>query len=174
MEKTLQSKILYKGRLLTLRHDKIQTKKGEIAYREIVEHPGAVVILPILNENEIILIKQFRKALEKEIFEIPAGTLESGEEPLDCAQRELGEECGYKAGKLTELLQFYPSPGFCNERMILFEACDLEKTSQNLESDEIIEPFTATREQVKGWVQEGKIIDAKTLVGISVWLGLLS
>lgn len=171
MEKTLASKILFKGRLITLRLDEVKTDSGALTQREILVHPGAVAILPVLSPNEIVLIKQFRKALEKDIYEIPAGTLEPGEAPLSCAKRELQEECGYKSEHLSLLFSFYPAPGYSSELIHLFVAKDLIKTEQQLESDEKIEPFSASKEEVKKLLHEGKIQDAKTLIAIADWLG---
>lgn len=171
MEKTLQSKILYKGKVFQHRQDQVLTHSGEKAIRDVIVHPGAVGILPILNENEIILIKQFRKAVDKEIYEIPAGTLEPNEAPEECAKRELEEECGYRAKSWEKSHTFYTAPGFCNELMHLFVAEELLQTQQDLEPDEEIEPIVADWNQIKKWIDEEKIQDAKTLVAISVWLG---
>ncbi len=173
MEKRLQSKILYRGRVFQHRQDEVLTPSGEKAIRDVIVHPGAVGIVPVLNNKEIILIKQFRTALDKEIYEIPAGTLEPGEAPELCAQRELEEECGYQAKKWEKIFSFYTAPGFCTELMHLFVAKELIQTAQNLEPDEQIEPVCANWKQIQKWIQEEKIQDAKTLVGISVWLGCL-
>lgn len=173
MEKTIRSKILFQGRVVTLRHDEVELPNGRTSSREILLHPGAVAMVPLLPSGEIVLIRQFRKALEKDILEIPAGTLEPGEKIEACAQRELEEEIGYRAGKLTPLLSFYPAPGYCNEIIHIFLAEELKKTQRKPESDEQIEPVVATVLQVKDWIRFGEIKDSKTLIGISAWLGLL-
>lgn len=173
MEKTLQSKILYQGKVFQHRQDQVLTHSGEKAIRDVIVHPGAVAIVPVVNDKEIILIKQFRKALDKEIYEIPAGTLEPGEPPERCAQRELEEECGYQAKKWEKSLSFYTAPGFCTELIHLFFARDLTQTVQNLEPDEQIEPISANWNEIQKWIAEKKIQDAKTMVGISVWRGCL-
>lgn len=172
MEKTLRSKVIFRGRILTLRQDEVELPNGRTSSREILLHPGAVAVVPLLSPKEIILIRQFRKALEKVIYEIPAGTLEPGEDPISCAQRELGEEIGYRATKLTPLLSFYPAPGYCNELIHLFLAEGLKKTVRRPESDEQIEPVTATAEEVQQWIRRGEIQDSKTLIGIAAWRGL--
>ncbi len=173
MEKTVQSKILYEGKVFQHRQDQVLTHKGDPAVRDIILHPGAVAIVPILNQDEILLIKQYRKAIDKVIIEIPAGTLEANESPDDCAPRELEEECGYQAQKWEKAGTFYTAPGFCNELIHLYFASDLIATQQNLEPDEEIEPIAANWNQIEEWIQNKTIQDAKTLVGISYWRGLL-
>lgn len=172
MEKTLSSKVLFQGRILTLRQDQVQLENGKLSSREIVLHPGAVAMLPLLSTEKLILIKQFRKALEKTIYEIPAGTLEPGEAIEACAQRELGEEIGYHASKFTKLLSFYPAPGFCNEIIHIFLCEGLSETPRDIQSDEEIEPVVVTKKEVKELIRRGEIQDSKTLIGISAWLGL--
>lgn len=172
MEKSLESKSLYQGRILTLKKERVRTESGYETDREIVVHPGAVAIVPVLNENEIVLIKQYRHALGKEILEIPAGTLEAGENPADCARRELEEECGYQAKIWNSFCSFYPAPGYCTELIHLYLAEELNQTAQNTEMDEAIEPVRAEKEEILNWIKEGRIQDAKTLIGLSAWLGL--
>ncbi|WP_034429000.1 NUDIX hydrolase, partial [Caldisalinibacter kiritimatiensis] len=118
-EKTMKSEKIYEGKILNLRIDTVELPDKKYTKREIVEHPRAVAIVPITAKGEIILVKQYRKPVEKELLEIPAGKLEVGEEPKTCAIRELKEETGVTANKLTYLFEFFTSPGFSNEKMYL-------------------------------------------------------
>src|SRR5437762_14046140 len=121
-EKTIQTKEIYSGKVVSLQLQEVELPNGKMAKREIIKHPGAVAIIAITDENKIVMVEQFRKALEKIIVEIPAGKLEKGEEPADCARRELEEETGYECRNLELLVSFYTSPGFeigrasCRER----------------------------------------------------------
>lgn len=127
-------------------------------------HPGAAVILPITHNNGILLLKQFRPSLNKWIYELPAGTLESNESPLACAQRELIEETGYQAEHFTPLGQCTPLAGFCDEIQYLFVATELSRNdSLPLDDDEVIEVIEATLSDVEQWIREDKITDSKTI-----------
>ncbi|NOX96906.1 MAG: NUDIX hydrolase [Nitrospirae bacterium] len=165
-EKTSKSRQVYKGKIINLRIDEVILPNGKEAIREIVEHQGAVAAVPLLPGGEVILIRQFRKPVEEVIYEIPAGKLEKGEEPRSCAERELEEEIGYRAGKLKKLLSFYPSPGFSSELIHLFLATHLEKKQQNLESDEFLEPVILKFKEALKMIEEGTIKDGKTITGL--------
>ncbi len=114
-EKTLNSKLIYKGKILNLRVDTIILSNGRKAKREIIEHSGSVAILPLIGKNKFLLVKQYRKAIEKTLLEIPAGKMEIGENIKRCAQRELTEETGYKAGNFEKLASVYLAPGYSSE-----------------------------------------------------------
>lgn len=164
-ERTVKSNLIHRGRILTLRVDEVILPNGKRTTREIVEHPGAVAAVPLL-DGKVILVRQFRKPVEEAIYEIPAGKLEPGEEPRRCMGRELEEEIGYRARKLAELLSYYPSPGFSAEIIHLFLATDLEKTEQKLAQDEFLEPVTLRFEEALRMIKEGKIKDSKTIIGL--------
>ncbi len=164
-EKTISSQEVYHGKLLNFRIDKVLLPDNKESSREIVEHPGAVAIVPLKNED-IYLVKQFRKPVEESLLEIPAGTLEPGEDPLQCARRELAEETGYKAGKIEKITTFYTSPGICTETMHLYLALDLIETEGQTDSDEFIELEKYNYKQVNSLIIEGRIKDAKTIIGI--------
>jgi ADP-ribose pyrophosphatase len=157
---------IYSGRVVDLTVETIAFPDGKEMTRELVHHPGAVAIVPILSATEIIMIKQFRYSAEGEIWEIPAGTLEPNESPADCAHRELVEEIGYRAGKMESLGGFYTSPGFCNEYLHLFRATDLQSAEAHLDKDEQIEVHTMTLQQALQKIESGEIIDAKTIIGL--------
>lgn len=134
--------------------------------RQIVQHPGAVVILPLLDDGRVVLIRNYRISVDEELLELPAGTLEAGEDPLACAHRELAEETGYRAGALEPLTSFFASPGFLTERMYLFLATQLESGHTALEQGEEIQTLLVPWETALGMARDGEIHDAKTLVGL--------
>ncbi|MCD6363279.1 MAG: NUDIX hydrolase [Synergistetes bacterium] len=166
MEKELERRLVYQGRVVNLRVDEVMLPDGRRTRREVVEHRGAVVILPITRGGEIVMVRQYRYPVGEELLELPAGTLELGEDPQVCAERELTEETGYKAGSIRLLTSYYSSPGFCTERLYLFLATDLEPGSQKLESDERIKVELYSLDEVKDKVRCGEIKDAKSVAGI--------
>ncbi|GIM48299.1 ADP-ribose pyrophosphatase [Collibacillus ludicampi] len=138
--------------------------------REIVRHPGAVAVLAVTSENKIILVKQYRKPCDEVLIEIPAGKLEKGEEPLECAKRELIEETGYTAGTWEFVHSFYTSPGFADEKIYLYMARDLTKGTRQLDPDEFLDLIEADREEVMQMIEKDMIHDAKTLIALYRWL----
>lgn len=136
--KILSQKVIYKGRAVELREDRVIDPSGKEFTRELVIHPGAVCIVARPTPDEVILIRQYRHATGGELLEIPAGTLHHGEDPRECAFRELEEETGYRANKMAERARFWTTPGFTNEFMYLYEATELTKTQTNFDEDEAI------------------------------------
>jgi ADP-ribose pyrophosphatase len=168
-EKTLHSDIVYEGKLINLRRD--NTEIGDrIFTREVVEHPGAVAIIPLLNNGKILMIKQYRHPVGEFLFEIPAGTLEKNESAEECAYRELIEETGHKAERLIKMVSCYLAPGYSDELIHIFLASDIEKTKPKLEDDECIEVITFSLKEIKEKIKNGSIKDAKTIAGISYLL----
>jgi len=165
-EKTLSSTYIYKGRIINLRQDKVKLPDGRETIREIVEHPGAVVILALTDDKKIVMIRQFRKPADEVLRELPAGTVEEGEDLLGCARRELEEETGYYPRKIKKLVSFFSTPGFCNERLTLFLAEDLEKRNKNEDTDEFIKVELIKTNEALKLVEENIIKDAKTIIGI--------
>ncbi len=165
-EKTLSSSYIYRGKIINLRQDEVKLPDGRNSIREIVEHPGAVVILALTNDNKIVMIKQFRKAADEVLWELPAGKIEPGEDLNSCALRELEEETGYYPRRIKKLVTFFSSPGFCNEKLTLFLAEDLEKRNKNEDADEFIKVELITPKEALKFVQENIIKDAKTIIGI--------
>ncbi len=163
--KTISSEKIYKGKIFDVSLDRI--REGEIEYeREIVSHNGSAVIVPVFADKTVALVRQYRHAAGKYLWEIPAGSLEKGENPEEGAARELEEEIGVTAGKLELLSEFYVSPGFLSEKMFVFLATDLTETAQNLEDDELIEIEKYTFEQAFEMIRRNEIEDAKTIVGL--------
>jgi len=170
MEKTLNRVLIYSGKVVNLRVDDVLLEDGKKAKREVVEHRGAVVIVPLLEGERIVMVKQYRYPVGEDLLELPAGTLEEGESPLEGAKRELLEETGYTAQKMTELTSFYSSPGFCDERIHLFLAKGLKAKKQDLDSDERIDVELYTLDELVNMIKGGKIRDAKSIVGILYYL----
>lgn len=165
-EKTLKSKKIYEGKMIDLRVDTVELPGAKHATREIVEHPGAVAIIPITEEGKIIMIKQFRKPVNEVLLELPAGKLDKNEDPLLCAARELKEETGYEAENIKFLFEFYTSPGFSNEIMYLYVATHLTAGEAVPDEGEYIEMESHTLEKLLYMVHKGEIKDSKTIIGI--------
>ena len=165
-ETTIETKIIHKGKFLTLKSDKVLLPNGKTSTREWLQHPGAVCCIPILPDGKIGLIKQYRYAVKTEMIEIPAGKLDQNEIPEKCALRELEEEIGYRANKLTLLANIRPAVGFTDEKMWLYLAEDLAKTKQSLDTDEFLEPIPTKLDDAVKMVWDGEITDVKTIIGI--------
>jgi len=167
-EKTNSSEIVFQGKLLDVRRDKVILPNGEDAIREWINHPGAVCCIPILPNGKIGLIRQYRYSVKKVMIELPAGKLDMEETPDECAFRELEEEIGYKAKKLTFLTNIHPAIGFANEKMWLYIAEDLKKTKQKLDLDEFLEIIPTNIGDALEMVWNGAITDVKTIIGL-IW-----
>jgi ADP-ribose pyrophosphatase len=167
-EKTIKSDHIFSGRVISLQVDEVELPNGKTSKREIIKHPGAVAILPITNDGKIVMVEQFRKALERTIVEIPAGKLEKGENPLECARRELEEETGYVCEKLDWLISFYTSPGFADEIVHLYVATGLSKKEDaaQLDEDEFVNIVELSLSEATQYVEEKKIYDAKTAYAV--------
>lgn len=161
--------IIYQGKKFNLAMDRVTLPDGSTLERETVLHPGAVVILPLVDEERVCLVRNYRHTVGEKLLELPAGTLEPPEPPESAARRELAEETGYRAAHWRMLAEFYPSPGVMNEKMHLFLACDLTPGARDLqageEMDNVLVPFPTARQ----WALDGTIKDAKTLVGLLLW-----
>jgi nudix-type nucleoside diphosphatase (YffH/AdpP family) len=142
---------------------------GGLIRREIIVHPGAVVILPVRNDGRLVLIRNFRYAVEQELLELPAGTLEEGEEPVEAARRELAEETGYRAGNIEALTEFYMSPGILNERMHAFVARELDPVGQRLQNGERIAVQIIDPDEARRMLREGCLRDAKTIATLATY-----
>ena len=166
MKKVIEQKIEFQGRRIALRRDRVVDGSGRETTIEVVVHPGAVSIVAILSSDEVVLINQYRHTTGEVLVEIPAGTLEKNEDPIDAALRELEEETGYSAKRLVLRATYYTTPGFSNELMYLYEARELTLAKQRLDDDETIEVFVTSRDQALRMIREGHIRDAKTIVGL--------
>lgn len=166
---TLSSKTVFKGRRVEVNVDRVREPGGVEAQRELVRHPGSVVVLPVLADGSILLVRQFRYAARQSLWELVAGGLEPGEKPLRSAARELAEETGYRARVFKRVLDFYPSPGILDEVMHLVEARGLVRGEARPEADERIQLRIFSVAELRKMASANKIKDAKTLVGL-FWL----
>lgn len=157
--------LLVTRRFRVVRHRQ-QGPDGAWHVKETVQHPGAVAILPLLDDGRVCLIRNYRVAVDRTLIELPAGTLEPGEDPAVTAERELIEETGYRAGRIEKLREFTMSPGILNERMYLYLARDLTPGPTALEAGETIENLVVNWDEAMRMVADGSIEDAKTLVGL--------
>ncbi|MCC6453197.1 MAG: NUDIX hydrolase [Acidobacteria bacterium] len=165
--KTISSEPIYQGRVFDITLDTI-SENGHEYTREIVVHKGSAVIAPMFADGTIALVRQYRHAAGQYLLELPAGTLNAGEDPADGARRELEEEIGVVAEKIEKLCGFYVSPGFLTEKMHLFMASGLTETAQNLDDDEFVEIERYSLADLTTMVKDGRIVDAKTIIGITL------
>lgn len=163
INKRLASNLIFKGRIINLRVDDVELPDGRRTTREIVEHPGAVVIVPLGDDGRVHLVRQYRDAVAETLLELPAGKLEGEEPPQECARRELAEELGYEAEEWRKLAEFYTSPGFCDEKMYVYLARRLRKLTMTGDSEEFIEaesrPLLPLDDLLVG-IRDGKSIAA--------------
>jgi len=163
-----QRKEVFSGKLLKLYLEKRRFPKGNIVNLEVIKHPGAVLIVPLLKKDKVVLIRQYRPVINSHIWELPAGTLDKGEKPLLCAKRELVEETGYNARRWKKLGYIYPAPGYTNEKITIFEAKAMEKVSSQPEDDEYIISKIFTKRGIGRLFSSGKITDAKTIAALKM------
>lgn len=167
-EKTLKTEQIFTGKVISLQVDEVELPNGRVSKREIVKHPGAVAVIPITDENKIVMVEQYRKALERTIIEIPAGKLEKGEKPEICAARELEEETGYECENMEWLISFYTSPGFADEIVHLYKATGLSKkeNAATTDEDEFVNLMEITLEESIQLIKDQQIYDAKTAYAV--------
>ncbi|MDC2929341.1 NUDIX hydrolase [Clostridioides difficile] len=165
-EKTISSDRVYTGKVITLKVDTVEIPGQGYQKRELVEVGGAVGIVAITDDNKVVLVKQFRKPIEKPIFEIPAGKLEKNESPKECAERELKEETGYSAKNIKLIHKFFTSAGFSNEIMFVYLATGLTPGKNNLDADEFLDVYEIELEEAYNMVLKNDVEDAKTSIGL--------
>jgi ADP-ribose pyrophosphatase len=165
-EKLIESKHLFSGKVLTLRIDRVQLPNGAEAERECVGHPGAVAIVAIDEQKRVCMVRQFRHPVGEELWEIPAGKLAPGEDPLDCARRELREEAGIEAAGWRRLYSYFTTPGFSDEIMHLYLATGLSQGENHPDDDEFLEMAMIPLAQAYDRLKQGGIKDSKTLIGL--------
>jgi len=165
--------IVYHGKVFELIRENVTLENGTTTDVEFIEHPGATAVIPFLDDNRIVLLKQYRHALKKYIWEIPAGTLDPKEEIISCAKRELIEETGYSAAQWHRLGEITPVPGYSDERIHIFLATELQPADQNLDEDEVIQVQAVDFLKALEMMGDGEIQDAKSIAGLflaSQWL----
>src|SRR5713101_3504483 len=168
------TKNIYKGRIVNLNLESVTLPNGATVELEVIHHPGAAAVVPLKDTRTVILIRQYRHAVGGYIYEIPAGKLHPGEDPRECAQRELEEEIGYKAGILDHVTSAYTTHSFTDEVMHIYNATQLQQGTQNLEHDKVLATPKYPLEKNIAMIREGVTQDAKTIVGLqSVYTQLL-
>lgn len=172
-EKTIARKEIFSGHIIDVFLDEVRLPDGKTANRELVFHPGGVAIIPITSENKMIMVRQFRKPLEKITLEIPAGKIDPGEHnsPETTAERELEEETGYGANTLKHITSMYVSPGFTDEILHIYYAENLEKIAnpRPQDDDEVLELYQLSLDEAKAEIAVGSICDAKTIFAVQFW-----
>jgi len=163
--KVISKKSIFKGKVIELSVETVSLPKQQVEM-ECINHPGGAAVVPLLPDESVILIKQYRHCIGDTIWEIPAGRLEPGENPLDCAKRELEEEVGYKAAQVKKLTEIYSAPAYCTEIIAIILATGLTPGIQRLDDDEIIEVVKLPLKEAVEKVKAGEIKDAKTVVGL--------
>jgi ADP-ribose diphosphatase len=162
----MQSKNIYKGKIITLNIDTVTLPNGVTIDLEMVRHPGAAAVVPLKDDGTVVLIRQFRHAAGGFIYEIPAGKLHPGEDPKACAARELEEEIGYRAGALELLSSIFTAPGFTDEVIHIYKATGMIQGQQHLDRDEVLEVVEMPLQEAIDMIRAGMIRDAKTMVGL--------
>lgn len=165
-ESKLESETIFEGRLLHVLRDRVRLPNGKESTREYILHPGAVIIIPVLRDDVLVMEKQYRYAPDAVFYELPAGKVDPGEDYQNTAERELLEETGYRAGRLDFLCHIHPAIGYADERMGLYLARDLEYVGHSLDEDEFLEIVEVTLDEALEMVRQDKITDAKTMVGL--------
>jgi ADP-ribose pyrophosphatase len=160
------TKNIYTGRVVTLNIDRVTLPNGVTVDLEIIRHPGAAAVVPMKDDGAVVMIRQFRHAAGGFIYEIPAGKLHPGEDPLNCAERELEEEVGYRASSFELLSSIFTAPGFADEVIYVYKATGLTKGRQQLDRDEVLDVIEMPLSDAMAKIENGTIRDAKTIVGL--------
>jgi len=170
-EKTLSSEVIYQGRAVKkLRVDVVQTPDGRETTREIVEHSDCIAVIALDADDNVLLVSQFRKAVEKELLEIPAGGIDDSEDPEAAVRREMQEETGYLPQKVESLGGFYSAPGYCSEYLYLYLATDLVPSQLYAEDTESISLIRVPVDQIPNLLTSDSLCDAKSIAGLSIFL----
>ncbi len=165
-EETIESREIYSGKILTLRVDRVRLPNGKESTREVVVHRGAITAVPLLDDGQVVMVRQFRQAAGETLLELPAGTLEPGEDHVECARRELQEEINYTPNRLTLLFASYLAPGYSSELLYTYLAEDLVKAEGQSDADEFLEIVTIPLDEAVEMVSRKQIKDAKSICGI--------
>ena len=165
-EKTLESKEIFKGRIIRVRLDTVALSDGRESLREVVEHPGGVTVIPVDSEGNVYCVRQYRYPYGEHVLETPAGKLEPGEDPLECAVRELGEETGFTAERYEYLGYLYPSPGYCREVIHIYLATGLVSGRMHLDEGEFLDVEKHSLEELTDMAMKNELTDAKTVAAV--------
>jgi len=167
-EHTLESRTVYRGKLLHVQEDRVRLPDGKTSHREYILHPGAAVMLAMPDARSVVMERQYRYPLREHVYELPAGKIDAGEDALATARRELLEETGYRARNWRHLLTTYPVVGYSNERIEIFLATDLQHVGHALEDGEFLETFVLPLDEALAWVRNGRIKEAKTALALLI------
>jgi ADP-ribose pyrophosphatase len=166
----LSKETVYDGKLIKVYKEMVRLPDGNVRPREIVAHPGAVALVVVDDSDRLIMVRQYRRAAGRVLLEIPAGTREAGEDPIECARRETREETGYEAANIRRLAGFFSAPGFCTEFLDCYLMTGLTENPSKADDDENIEITRLTAEEAIQAIQRGEICDAKSICGILLWM----
>ena len=170
--KTLSTKTIYSGRIFDLTQRTIRWPNGKDIQMDVIEHKGAAVIIPVTKDGRLVLVRQYRPGTDSLLLELPAGKLDPNEDPQDCALRELAEETGYRANKIRPLLKFHPLAAYNTEKISMFLAEDLEPGTPKPDEDEFVEIELYTLQKALAMINNGGIIDMKTILGVLYYASL--
>lgn len=162
----MSARVVYRGSFLTMEQEDVELPNGARCTLDLIRHPGAAAVVPFLDDDRVLLLRQYRHAAGGWLYEVPAGKLDAGESPEVCARRELEEEAGQRAGRLESFGSIFTTPGFTDERIHLFAAFDLEPVAQQLEADEVIELHPMSLDEAIGRVFAGELPDAKSALAL--------
>lgn len=166
IERFVSKKTIWRGRAVDFRVDTVKLPNGKKATREFLDHPGAVGVVPFVDDRTVAMVRQYRHPVGEVTLELPAGKLDKGENPLACVKRELAEETGYKAGKISRLIQYWPTPAFANEMLHLYVATDLKPGKMNTDDDEFLQCVKVPFKKALAMALSGEIKDSKTIIGL--------
>ena len=167
IEKQIKQETVFSGKVLRVTLDTVRINDTTESFREVVHHMGAAAVIPVMNDGRVVLVRQYRYALEQAILEIPAGKLDPNESPATCAIRELEEEAGFHAEELIDLGPIFTTPGFSNEVVYLYLARNMTETAQHLDEDEFVEVEYYTIDEIYHMIEEGLIRDGKTIAAFA-------
>lgn len=162
----IESQNIFTGAVFSVERDRLREENGLEIVREIVRHAGGAGCLPLFDDGRVALVKQYRHPARRELLEIPAGKIEAGETPAECAMREVEQEIGFRVGHIEPLAEFYSTPGFCEERLYVYLATELERAEQNLDHDEFVEIVYLSLTEAVAMAERGEIEDSKTIIAL--------
>lgn len=162
----IESQSIFKGMVFEIERDRLLEENGFEIVREVVRHPGGAGCLPLFDNGQVALVSQYRHPTRRELLEIPAGKIEADETPIKCAVRELEQEAGFRARRIEKLADFFSTPGFCEERLYVYLATDLEQVERNLDHDEFVEVVFLPLAEAVAMVGRGEIEDSKTIIAL--------